>query len=164
MLTNRKTRGLAIMTVCILGVVLVLDDSYQYYTMKLSIQLNNLMESFKRIKQAHELPIFLTDDSYSHKLAPNCSLYNRNASQFYVNMSGIQYPLHVPLFYNKTINFECLNTLNKRNRILLWNPFFNDKTYGYGKFYFNFIQKYRKSDFFTVFDKNEKNDSFSKIT
>lgn len=68
----------------------------------------------------------------------NCSLIYKKYSQYSVNIDGIQYPKFVPLYQNKSINFECLNLLARNKspkRILLWNKFFgtNYDDYGLGK-------------------------------
>ena len=68
----------------------------------------------------------------------NCSPIFKNYSQYSVNIGGIKYPKFVPLYQNKSINFECLNFCAKNKppkRILLWNTFFgsNYDDYGLGK-------------------------------
>lgn len=77
-------------------------------------------------------------DSKSIKKSFNCNpIYNSN-KQYSVKINGVNYPKFVPLYQNKSINFDCLNSLAKNKppkRILLWNKFFgsNYDDYGLGK-------------------------------
>lgn len=53
-------------------------------------------------------------------------LYNKS-HQYYALIDGVVYPKSVPLYQNKSINFDCLN-LHSRDKklktILFWNTFF----------------------------------------
>ena len=54
-------------------------------------------------------------------------LYNKS-HQYYALIDGVVYPKSVPLYQNKSINFDCLN-LHSRDKksktILFWNTFFH---------------------------------------
>jgi hypothetical protein len=52
-----------------------------------------------------------------------------------VSLDGRNYPQYVPLYRNKSINFECLNKNKVVKKILYWNLFFGwpDFRYGLGK-------------------------------
>lgn len=52
-----------------------------------------------------------------------CNPFNKNNNEFKVIIDGEQYPQKIPLFYNQSINFSCLNSNPKRKTILLWNKF-----------------------------------------
>ncbi|RMZ94533.1 hypothetical protein BpHYR1_039127, partial [Brachionus plicatilis] len=52
-----------------------------------------------------------------------CSPFNENYTEFKVVIDGEPYPQIVPLFFNQSINFSCLNSNPKRKTILLWNKF-----------------------------------------
>lgn len=53
-------------------------------------------------------------------------------SQFYVKIDGETYPKLVPSYFNKSINFACLNKKKKIKKILLWNDFGPWKDFKYG--------------------------------
>ena len=68
----------------------------------------------------------------------NCRPILENSLQYYADINGVVYPKSVPLFLNKSINFDCLNSNDQEKPpkiILFWNKFFNgDYTnYGLGK-------------------------------
>lgn len=74
--------------------------------------------------------IFQSDDNY---MPSNCSPFNFHSNQFLVKLDNNEiYPKYIPLFQNKTINFECLNRNSKKKLILFWNKWFNDPSYEYG--------------------------------
>lgn len=52
-----------------------------------------------------------------------CNPIFENSSQQYTIIDGVQYPKSIPLYLNKSINFECLNK-NKIKRILYWVDFY----------------------------------------
>jgi hypothetical protein len=49
-----------------------------------------------------------------------------------VNIDGRSYPQHVPLYLNKSVNFECLNRNLITKKILYWNDYFEIKDFGFG--------------------------------
>lgn len=67
-----------------------------------------------------------------------CNPIFKKSLQYYTKINDQLYPKYLPLFQNKSINFNCLN-LNSKNkpikRILFWNNFFNLEysRYGNGK-------------------------------
>ena len=55
----------------------------------------------------------------------NCSLLDPS-SQFKIRLDGQEYPKMVPLFYNKSINMDCLKQVSAQSKpktILMWNKF-----------------------------------------
>lgn len=61
-----------------------------------------------------------------------CEPIDKMYQQYKVDIDGVTYPKSIPLFLNKSINFECLNKSSNIKKILLWNPFFADEGYSYG--------------------------------
>ena len=51
-----------------------------------------------------------------------CSPFKKK-NQFSIVIDGVKYPKRIPLYENKTINFECLNSSKSIRTILLWNKF-----------------------------------------
>lgn len=49
--------------------------------------------------------------------------------QYFVNINNEQYPKSVPLFYNKSIDFDCLNKNERIKKILFWNKFFGSDSF-----------------------------------
>ena len=48
-----------------------------------------------------------------------------NQAEYYADIDGQKYPRVIPLFLNKSINFECLNKeSNKKKIILMWTKYF----------------------------------------
>ena len=64
----------------------------------------------------------------------NCNPINRNFQQFAIKFENNQtYPKYLPLYQNKSINYECLNRNPQKKLILFWNKWFaNDPYYEYG--------------------------------
>ena len=52
-----------------------------------------------------------------------CSPFLNDTKQFSVLIGGVKYPQRIALYENKSINFECLNSLKKPKIILMWNKF-----------------------------------------
>ncbi|CAF0903213.1 unnamed protein product [Brachionus calyciflorus] len=72
-------------------------------------------------------------DSSANKLVHKCEPFNKNAKNFRAIIDNIEYPLSLPLYLNKTINFECLNSHPTRiPKILFWTPFFGNKDFAFG--------------------------------
>ena len=65
----------------------------------------------------------------------DCNIINRNYSQYYHVFDGIQYPQHIQLYQNNSINFECLNRKSSTKTIFALNKFYgkDDFAYGLGK-------------------------------
>jgi alpha-1,3-fucosyltransferase len=61
-----------------------------------------------------------------------CSPFNLNRKNFFVKFYNQTYPKSLPLYLNQTINFECLNSSKNIKLILLWTPFYEKVSYGYG--------------------------------
>lgn len=48
--------------------------------------------------------------------------YHNNNQQYYVVIDGVRYPKQVPSFFNRSIDFDCLNAdYSSLKTILLWN-------------------------------------------
>lgn len=76
--------------------------------------------------------IIYKENAFSYHLDnPNC---RSDDSQEYFNIDGISYPRYVPLYYNKRIDFNCLNQMKTRFRILLWTTFVGTNDFHYGKY------------------------------
>jgi alpha-1,3-fucosyltransferase len=64
---------------------------------------------------------------FSFNFGSECSPFLPLNRQFYIKINNITYPQIVPLHFNKSINFTCLNEpvvdFEKRKRILIWNSF-----------------------------------------
>jgi len=60
-----------------------------------------------------------------------CLPINKNFHQHTVKIDGFNYPRSVPLFLNRSINFDCLNQSSDIKKILFWNSFFGQSSYGY---------------------------------
>ena len=52
--------------------------------------------------------------------------------QYFVNINNEKYPKSVPLFYNKSIDFDCLNKNERIKKILFWNKFFGSDSFSLG--------------------------------
>lgn len=71
------------------------------------------------------------DSSNSHPNQTFCQPLFEHTSQYTVEIDNETYPQLVPLFYNNSINFQCLNKNQKKPLILFWNEFFSDPYYSY---------------------------------
>lgn len=63
------------------------------------------------------------------KLDTRCDPIDRKFVQYSVVFDGVKYPKALPLYKNKSINFECLRENKAKKKILAWNAFFGDWTY-----------------------------------
>lgn len=73
-----------------------------------------------------------TDLLYEENSLEYCNPYSDELKQFYVEIDNSTYPKYVPLFYNQSINFECLNKNKRKNLILFWNKWFGTSNFDYG--------------------------------
>ena len=71
------------------------------------------------------------NDSYKS----NCEAFNKNYTQFSIQLDNIIYPTYVTSYHNKSLNFECLNKNTNSKLILFWNQFFDDPEFGFGSGY-----------------------------
>lgn len=62
---------------------------------------------------------------------PTCDPIKSKDSQYYVNLDGVKYPQYVPLYFNRSIDFDCLNSNPKVKLILLWTKFYGDDSFYY---------------------------------
>ena len=73
------------------------------------------------------------NQTYSIKFgATQCSPLNLSAEKYSVTLNGKTYPQHTPLHLNESINFACLNQSKTLKKILFWNTWFDDPTFGIG--------------------------------
>ena len=80
-----------------------------------------------------EIPYYLADnpnytfiENYNIIVASDvakCSPFKMNATQFKIKIENEYYPKILPLYYNNSINFRCLNESKVVKKILLWNKF-----------------------------------------
>ena len=62
----------------------------------------------------------------------HCSIINESFKQYYAEIDGVRYPQYISLYRNKFFDYNCINKSSNLKKILYWNPFFGDKTYGFG--------------------------------
>ena len=74
---------------------------------------------------------FLQNFQSKNNTEHQCSPLYPNVSNYEVSLEGRQYPQVVPIYLNKSLNFDCLNS-GPLKRILYWNPFWWSKTYDFG--------------------------------
>jgi alpha-1,3-fucosyltransferase len=77
-----------------------------------------------------EEPYNLNETTSSYNTT--CYPFNKNPNQFNIKIDGQNYPKYLPLYQNKTLNFDCLNQNNNKKLILFWNKWFDDPTFGFG--------------------------------
>ena len=56
-----------------------------------------------------------------------CEPFFTDFKQYQVEIDNETYPKSVPIYYNKSINFECLNANSRRPLILFWNKFWDSE-------------------------------------
>ena len=61
-----------------------------------------------------------------------CSVINKNFKQYYAYFDGIRYPRSMFLFKNYSFDFNFINKSSPMKKILYWNTFFGDMSYGFG--------------------------------
>jgi hypothetical protein len=52
--------------------------------------------------------------------------------QYRVKIDGLVYPQYVPDFFNKSIDYKCLDRYSDKKVVLLWNLFFQTRDYDFG--------------------------------
>lgn len=75
----------------------------------------------------------LFSDKLPHSSNQTCNPFLPNFSQYRVEIENEMYPKSVPMEYNKSINFECLNRSQQQKKplILFWNQFFGQTHFLY---------------------------------
>ena len=82
-------------------------------------------------KVARHEPANQTRQRVPHDESNLCSPLLSNATpQYEVRLDGRRYPQVVPIYLNKSLNFECLNR-GPLKRILLWTPFWWSNSYDF---------------------------------
>ncbi len=137
---KKKTFGLLLLstlvyTFLIHGYHEYINAKFENFILKSSKHILPTNLRYKLLDRYYKKPKFI-QTNYEKNLVklPNCNPINTKPNQFYVNINGTTYPRIVPLFHNKSINFECLNKNKRRNRILFWNAYFFAADHNYGKF------------------------------
>jgi hypothetical protein len=80
----------------------------------------------------HKSENMAANDKLSDRCNPTLS---SDKLQYKAKIGGVEYPQHVPIHFNRSIDFECLNNNSFSKRmplILFWNKF-----YGNESFYFS---------------------------
>jgi len=105
---QRYKREFYFLLLIVTCITIVLFEFYQKTVIK--NMKNNLMDD-KISKTSYEFD--------------KCEIFFKNKYQFYTEINGEVYPKSVPIYENKSINFECLNSvgLQKQKTILFWNSF-----------------------------------------
>ena len=62
----------------------------------------------------------------------SCDPILRNVAQYTIEIEGIKYPRHVPLYLNASINFKCLDNSHKTKTILFYNTWFGNAQFSVG--------------------------------
>ena len=78
---------------------------------------------------------FSLNNSYNSNYSNNsnkCSIINTYYEQYYADIDGERYPKYISLYRNKTFDYTCINKSSNMKKILYWNSFFGDNSYGYG--------------------------------
>jgi hypothetical protein len=106
----------------------------------LIIVLNKFSVEFDQILRRKEQSF---PNKFSVHMNNACSVFNRDAKQFYVEIDGITYPNVLPLYHNKSINLDCIRRSQMPPKtILLWNkihikrngrPYFDKIPFGFRK-------------------------------
>ena len=87
--------------------------------------MNHFIDQFK------VLPLD-TSQKLSKDIPEKISCTQTNDSQYWVNLESVRYPQYVPLHFNKSINFTCLNERKSLKTILFWNKFYGHDSFYYG--------------------------------
>ena len=64
----------------------------------------------------------INDQQIAKQIAVNltCSPFlTNNSYQYYASINGYNYPRKIPLFLNKSINFECLNANSPKKKVCI---------------------------------------------
>jgi alpha-1,3-fucosyltransferase len=67
-----------------------------------------------------------------NKNKTQCNIINKSKQNKKYTIDSVDFPKYTYLHQNESINFDCLNRTNERRLILVWTPYFKDKTFGYG--------------------------------
>jgi hypothetical protein len=61
----------------------------------------------------------------------NCSPVKLNFQPYSANINGVAYPQYLPVHFNDSIDFHCLNNNPRTKLILFWNKFYGDESFYY---------------------------------
>lgn len=140
-LTNHRIKILYIVVLVAAGLMIFYDlfisnIAIKYFTSNMNLfsetDNRNNYEEIKRTSMSHIKSTNLT--LISPKI-PKCNGVHLNKTQFKVKLDGITYPNIVPLYHNRSLNFECLNSSKSMKTILMWTKFKGTPLvdYGFGK-------------------------------
>ncbi|CAF0954193.1 unnamed protein product, partial [Brachionus calyciflorus] len=80
----------------------------------------SLLNPYYEIEYPQNVKFIVTETKPNLKI---CNPFNENYEDIKISIDNDTYPKIEPLFYNKSINFTCLNSNPNRKTILLWNTF-----------------------------------------
>ena len=120
---------------------------YLYYNKDGMLKLNTLSKSNflsgggLRLNLNVSKKAKITSAEYKESVADTdpstCSALKKNyRDQYTVKIDGVEYPQYIPIHFDRSINFECLNRGSKANNnsnklILFWNKFYGDESFYY---------------------------------
>lgn len=107
-------------------VILILVTIIFLYVFSTRLNLNeNIKLIIRSYKYNHDI-----NNSIVREVSSNCNPIKSGLNDAYiVNIDGENYPKSVPLFSNRSINFECLNqnaSGNKIKLIMAWTSYFGN--------------------------------------
>jgi alpha-1,3-fucosyltransferase len=118
------------MTKLVLIVFLILTLASIFMYIGLYLQSVNSYNDFNALKSIRSF--FAQNETYFR-----CSPFKLNFKPYRVKIDNNTYPRSLPLHLNDSIDFNCLNQSSDIKKILFWNSFFGQSSYGYevGKIY-----------------------------
>lgn len=92
-----------------LNLFILLIVGWILYTAKINFSIENALSPIKAI-------------IYSNKIKVKCNPFLHDSPEYFkIIVNGLKYPTILPLYYNKSINYNCLNSnANITKRILIW--------------------------------------------
>ena len=103
-----------------------LKEGYIFYL------INNSTIQIAKIQTKNSKETNTSTNYSSNSHDKNCKAIEKVNKQYRVKIDDFDYPQYVPIYFNQSLNFKCLNSLNDTKTILLWNNFFENPDYGYG--------------------------------
>jgi hypothetical protein len=63
----------------------------------------------------------------------SCQIVNTSVEHETFIIDGVQYPHRVPLYLNRSLDYDCMRVKNTRPKVILfWTTWFGSETYNYG--------------------------------
>ncbi|CAF1010158.1 unnamed protein product, partial [Brachionus calyciflorus] len=110
-----------VILVCTFIYLVLIKVNFEFYSLSSSLISEKPKDSFD----------FLNKQNYNEQLS-NCEPVYKNRQIYQAIFNGSLYPKSIPLFLNRTINFECMQKTEQIKKNLLWTPFFGDWSYYFG--------------------------------